>query len=429
MNALSFRARLYAGVCLLFAVVLISMLLVLLQQAEKDLVRELHASRSMVLQLFDSLSRSATAPDAMRLDGLRHLRIIDLNPASDATPPAAAPGAVPAWLARWLAPAVTERFPPLTLSFADGQQWRITPDAHDELEEIWESVQLLLLVFAMALLLSLLTIHWALSRGLGAYHRLLDALQSVAGGQLRTRLGPSQQPEINRLAERFNGMAAALQRAEQRNQELTERLLSVQERERMQLAHALHDDLGQYLTGIRAQAFLLQRCDHSDSRTLTRLSSQLLSNCDGLQQGFRRLVRDLHPVVLERLGLEQALAQLTEQWQQQQGVECRLELDGQLPGLRLEARAHLYRLLQEALNNVARHARARCVWVRLSQEQDLLLVSVQDDGSGMATPVQWGIGMHSMRERARCLGSPLQVNSAAGEGVVLGLRIPLRAVA
>lgn len=259
--------------------------------------------------------------------------------------------------------------------------------------------------------------------------RLLEALQQLGARMPAARSDTEHQLQLERLSARLHASAKALQQAEQRNHELTERLLSVCERERMQLAHALHDDLGQYLTGIRAQAFLLQRCEYSDGRQLKRLGSQLATHCEGLQLGFRRLLHDLHPVELERLGLRQALAQLSEQWQQQQRIDCHLELDAKLPGLPLEARAHLYRLLQEALNNVARHARARNVWLRLEQQQDELLVSVQDDGIGLQQELRWGIGMHSMHERARCLGTQLQVNSMAGAGLLLRLRIPLEQLA
>ena len=147
MKTLPLAARLYAGVLLAFAAMLLSLLLVLLQQAEKDLVRELHASRALALQLFDGLSRSASSPDPQQFDGLRHLRISRVGEALAAT----TAEDVPRWLVNWLQPTVDERFPPLTLSFNDGSQWHITPDPHDELGEIWESVQLLLLVFAAAL--------------------------------------------------------------------------------------------------------------------------------------------------------------------------------------------------------------------------------------------------------------------------------------
>ncbi|WP_425056073.1 histidine kinase [Pseudomonas abyssi] len=425
MKTLPLAARLYTGVLLAFAVMLLSLLLVLLQQAEKDLVRELHASRALALQLFDGLSRSPTSPDPHQFDGLRHLRISRVGEAL----PATTAEDVPRWLVNWLQPAVDERFPPLTLSFNDGSQWHITPDPHDELGEIWESVQLLLLVFAAALAVSLLAIHWALGRGQRAYQQLLGGLHEVASGRFSTRLAASQQPELNHLAERFNAMTGALQQAEQRNQNLTQRLLSVQEDERTQLAHALHDDLGQYLTGIRAQTFMLQHSRSGSPEQVEQLSQQLLASCDGLQQGFRALVRDLHPVVLQRLGLEQALAQLTEQWQVQHGIDCRLLLTTDLPELAPDARAHLYRLVQEALNNVARHARATQVQIWLGCVGDQLVVRIEDDGCGLEQGSVWGIGMHSMHERARCLGAVLHLRSAEQSGLILELSIPWRQAA
>lgn len=197
----------------------------------------------------------------------------------------------------------------------------------------------------------------------------------------------------------------------------------------MQLAHALHDDLGQYLTGIRAQAYMLG--ESAGRPDLVRQHAQrLLEACGGLQRGFRALVKDLHPVVLDRLGLEQALRQLAGQWQQQQGIQCLLELDDALPPLQTEQRTHLYRLLQEALTNVARHAEARSVWVRLVLQDEVLQVSVQDDGHGLKDQDEsCGVGMRSMQERARCLKSTLQVTSSPGSGVLVALTIPLKELA
>ncbi|MEB3736385.1 hypothetical protein ULF88_25125 [Halopseudomonas pachastrellae] len=169
-----------------------------MQQAEKDLVRELHASRALALQLFDGLSRSASSPDPQQFDGLRHLRISRVG---EALPETTADD-VPRWLVSWLQPAVDERFPPLTLSFNDGSQWHITPDPHDELGEIWESVQLLL-CFAAALAVSLAGDSLGAGRGQRAYRQLLGGLHEVAAGRFSTRLAASQQPELNQLAERF----------------------------------------------------------------------------------------------------------------------------------------------------------------------------------------------------------------------------------
>lgn len=420
---LSTAARLQLWVCAAFALVLAVTLLVLLRQAEKDVVRELESGRALALHLFDGLSRSADLSTLEPFENIRHVRISRPDQPLVLT----SSDEFPDWLLHWMRPAIERGFPPVYVTFPDGQQWMINPDPHDELEEAWESVIQLLVVFAIAFVLSLLVIQLGLRRGLRAYNELLSGLQQIRTGDLDARLMPSQQPELNHLAERFNGMAAALQRAEASNRQLTHALMNLQERERTELAHTLHDDLGQYLTGIRAQAFMLREAADRPEHVRDH-AGRLLQACDGLQQGFRRLVRELHPVVLERLGLEQALRQLTEQWQHQQVIDCHLELDEDLPELQPQARTHLYRLLQEALNNVARHAQADQVWVRLQRRGDSLLVSVQDNGCGLSAEPESGLGLRSMQERARCLNSLLRIITRPGEGLLLNLNIPLKGV-
>lgn len=421
---LSLAARVHLSVLAAFALVMLVTLLMLLRQAEKDVMRELESGRALAVHLFAGLTREADPQSLAPLQRIRHVRL-DRPGRSMLREELEFPG----WLLTWMAPAIERSFPPSTLSFTDGQQWVISADPHDELEEVWESVLLLLGVFAVALLLSHLVIHLGLHRGLLAYRNLLLGLQQIRGGDLRARMESSQQPELNHIAERFNGMAAALQRAEASNRQLTHALMNLQERERAELAHALHDDLGQYLTGIRAQAYMLREAAERPEYVRDH-GGRLLEACDGLQQGFRRLVRELHPVVLERMGLEQALRQLTEQWQHQQQIRCDLELAEDLPELPAEARTHLYRLLQEALNNVARHAQANQVQVRLACRHGVMEVSVQDNGRGLSTgdTSEPGLGLLSMQERARCLNGLLTMITRPGRGLLLLLEIPLAGV-
>lgn len=421
---LSFVARVHLSVLAAFALAVLILFLLLLRQAEKDVIRELESGRALAVHLFAGLTRDADPRALAPLQSVRHVRLG--RPEESSTHDTRE---FPTWLLRWMEPAIERSFSPFILSYTDGQQWVISADPQDELEEVWESLLLLLGVFAIALLLSHLVIHVGLRRGLSAYRELLLGLLQIRGGDLQARMAPSQQPELNQLAERFNGMAAALQRAEVSNRQLTHALMNLQERERTELAHALHDDLGQYLTGIRAQAYMLREAAETPEHVRDH-GGRLLEACDALQKGFRSLVRALHPVVLERMGLEQALRQLTEQWQHQQQTRCDLELDADLPELPPEARIHLYRLLQEALNNVARHAQADHVRVRLACRKDVLEVSVKDNGRGLQgeDSAEPGLGLLSMYERARCLNGLLQMLTAPGHGLLLRLEIPLEGV-
>ena len=130
-------------------------------------------------------------------------------------------------------------------------------------------------------------------------------------------------------------------------------------------------------------------------------------------------------MVLQHLPLGEALELLTDQWQSTQGIDCRLTLGRDLPAMPAPTKAHLYRLLQEALTNVARHAQASRVRVRLQQRAGRLHLLVRDNGCGAQAPQRPGVGLYSMHERARSLEGELRIISQPGAGWALALNIPL----
>lgn len=418
MSAL-WRINLLVG--LFFALVSLVCMAVLLRQAEADVQRELRAAQTLVDYLRDE-ARSDPATLQQRLtSSLRHVRVEWLRAGQAAPAPSSG---LDGWLQRWLYPQAEPTGHELRLG--DGRRLYLAVDPRDEIAEVRESLLQLLVLFALALLISLLAIRWAVRGGLRVVEQMIVAFDQVSHGQLSARLPGHGLPEARLLAGQFNQMASALQRAEVQNAELTQALLDLQERERTILAQTLHDDLGQYLTGIRAQVCLLRVLqDNPQGRqdTLWRLER----DCEHLQDGFRRLVRDLYPVMLEHLALPEALQQLGAQWQQSQGIDCQLQIASDLPPLALADKAHLYRLLQEALTNVARHAQASVVRIRLQSRGGRLRLLVRDNGCGQ--PAQHsGVGLRSMYERARCLGGRLRVLNRRGAGWALYLNIPLREV-
>lgn len=411
------RINLLVG--LFFGLLAAVCLAVLLHQGNDDVRREMDAARGVLDYLRAAAQRDPASLDPGLTAGLRHVRVHWLDGATPVRP---------SGLSDWL---VTHFYPdlpaPTLLTLRDGRRVQLSLDPRDEIDEVGDSLVQLLVLFGVSLLASLLAIRWAVRGGLSVVEQLHGALVEVARGQLQVRLPDHSLPEAQRLASGFNGMAASLERACGENAELTRALLAVQERERQQLAQALHDDIGQYLAGIRAQVFLLRTLESPAGLgdvTLDRLEQ----HCQGLNECFRALVRDLYPVVLERVSLEAALRLHVEQWQLSQGVACRVHLDA-LPDLPVAAKAHLYRLLQEALTNVARHADARRVRVVLRRCCGRLYLWVRDDGRGCHSPPRAGIGMRSMHERARCLGGELHVRSRPGGGLALRLWMPLVDVA
>ncbi|WP_252274507.1 sensor histidine kinase [Pseudomonas subflava] len=219
---------------------------------------------------------------------------------------------------------------------------------------------------------------------------------------------------------------AALARAKAENLLLRRALLQVEERERNRLGRALHDDLGQYVAGIRARAGLFALLA-DDPPAVRRSAQQLEQHCRALQDGFHGLVRDLYPATLERQPLERAVRELAGRWQTEEGLHCRVGFDTRLPEPGRECKLQLYRLLQEALTNVARHSGAQGARLRLRRRGQRLCLALRDDGHGQP-PARRGVGLLSMSERARELGGELLYRGRPGRGWSLYLSIPLEEV-
>ncbi|MEN5259589.1 sensor histidine kinase [Pseudomonas protegens] len=412
--------RINLWVTAFFAVVTLACAALLLHQAVADVERELQSAEAVVEYLSDSAARNPAGLQPHLTQSLRHVRVHWLAPDEAARMPEQA--GLDAWLGRQLFS--ERRHSARELDLGDGRRVLIAVDARDEIDEVWDSLQQLLSLCGLALFLSLLTIRWAVRRGMGLLDDLLRALQQVSGGQLAVRLREAGLPEARQLAGHFNRMTATLEQTRADNAQLTQALLAVQERERTYLAQTLHDDLGQYLAGIRAQVCLLRMV--ADQPTVVEHTAQALElNCERLQQGFRALVQDLYPVVLQHLPLAEAFGLLVSQWQDSQGIDCQLRVGADLPALPSASKTHLYRLLQEALTNVARHADASQVRVRLQRSARGLRLLVRDNGCGAHQPQHPGVGLHSMAERARSLGGELHILSRPGAGWALALNMPL----
>lgn len=216
--------------------------------------------------------------------------------------------------------------------------------------------------------------------------------------------------------------------AEQREelQTLARRLLSVQEDERRTLSRELHDDIGQQLTAIKLGAMALQDEDQPAARA--ELLEEILATADQTLAKLRDLSMLLRPPQLDALGLEAAL-----RWQAERMFRAgkpRLSLALASLPRRPDPAAELacFRIAQEAMTNIQRHARASQVVVALDAGHDghLLQLSVRDDGRGFDPAHSGGLGLVTMRERAQQVGGTLDIDTTPGAGSCVRARIPLR---
>jgi two-component system sensor histidine kinase UhpB len=215
------------------------------------------------------------------------------------------------------------------------------------------------------------------------------------------------------------------------NRELAQQLIALQESERLALARELHDELGQRCSAILIETACLRRCAADDRAALLGAAARADMAAQGLYQLLAGLLRRLRPANLDALGLVAALQELCESWDERSGVACVFHFEAMDETLPERINIAVYRVAQEALTNVTRHAHANQVRLVLARDAaGHLCLTVEDDGRGMALArATRGLGLLGAGERAAALGGELQVESTPGAGVRLMLRIPLPAAA
>ncbi len=205
-------------------------------------------------------------------------------------------------------------------------------------------------------------------------------------------------------------------------------VLSATEAERCRIARELHDVLGQYVTALR---FGLDNLSHELEQTHTETASvmKLQSMVEQFDQEFHHVALKLRPPMTER-GLKAAVMQYALEWSERCGVRLDIHSsDDQWVGLSPETETSLYRVLQEALNNIQKYARARRVSVILERRQGHLQMVIEDDGCGFevtqAREAGRSIGLASMTERATLAGGVCEIESSPGQGTTIFIRVPL----
>ena len=208
--------------------------------------------------------------------------------------------------------------------------------------------------------------------------------------------------------------------------ELAQQLISIQENMFRHISRELHDEFGQILTAIGA---MLQRADRRASALDDPVRKDLYEVRDIVQSTLdkvRELSRALHPVMLEEAGLEEAVSTHIPLFEKQMGIEIRFEVTGKSPSIDPNIAIHVYRVLQEALNNVARHSKSKQAAVRMRYLPDSVLLEVEDNGVGLGNLTNGhGIGLVSMRERADLVNGRLELIEPPAGGLLVRLTAPL----
>jgi len=219
-----------------------------------------------------------------------------------------------------------------------------------------------------------------------------------------------------------------IRRAHDELRELAQAMHEVRESERTRIARELHDELGQALTALKMDVDLLGETISRDRTDLLERTNAMRELLDSTVATTRRISSDLRPLVLDDLGLGAAAEWLAQTFTQRTHVPCDLEVDAACAQLGEPQASALFRILQESLTNVAKHAHAKRVEVRLERSGDDAVLTVVDDGVGMdpaARPNPRSFGLRGIGERVMLLGGGVKITSRPGAGTALVVRIPL----
>lgn len=300
----------------------------------------------------------------------------------------------------------------------------LSTDPANETAEAWrrsrDAFVTLLLFCGGACVLIYLIVGHALRR----FGDFDAALGEIGDGRYDAALAERGPPEFARLARGFNHMAGRIRDVEQRNRELREQILTLQEEERAEIARDLHDEVGPYLFAISVDAGDIPRLLGENARDeIAGRAGAIRDAAAHIQKQVRAILRQLRPTDALELGLQAGIEELIAFWTRRRPelrVELKLDLDGAYVARRIEAVA--YRLVQESISNAVRHGEPGRIGVTLAAADSELLVEVLDDGAPEGSPEGQpegetkgaGTGIRGMAERVKGLGGRFEAGRTSG---------------
>ena len=292
----------------------------------------------------------------------------------------------------------------------------------------------------MLFIIADIVIFWLVSVWLAPLEKIERGLREIEQGAHHVRLPALQGKEAGQMGRTFNRMAQAVEDNIQVRQataeaqarlatqrEFTQLLYARIEQERAAIARELHDELGQSLTGIRSIAkSMLQHADVAGSPIQN--SAQMLFDTAGvMSDAMHRMIPRLRPIQLQGMGLVDAVRDLLTATQlNNPELKTELKVQGELPALNEEYELHAYRIIQEAITNVVRHAKASRTHVCIAVKDQCLVLSIADDGQGAQSLQRVGhYGVLGMQERAASLNGKVVFQTAAMGGCEVFVTLPL----
>lgn len=446
---MSLRTRLNLLITLCFGLILLLGSVFVIQQTRVAVQEEVSSTANLTLRLIEiALSGADPAPEDLpgvqqdivrqiaRLGETRHLQIEILRrgvPVFDTRRQMHSryDTRAPRWFVNLVGPAPMEFRHLLTAADGVDTEIVIRADPSDEIAEAWDDASIVLGLLVLAVVIANLLVYFTIGRGLKPVGTILQALDGIEQGDYRLRLPRFHLPEMSMISEKFNHMAEVLQRSRDENRSLTQRSLAIQERERRNLAHELHDELGQSISAIKAVAVSISQQDVQDKEQIASSADVIVAISNDMYDVARQMMRRLRPVILDELGLIVALQEMSDDWNaRHEDTFCHFSHSGDLDNLDEELNISVYRIIQEGLTNISKHAGASEVDVKLCRQTmegvDSLHLTLVDDGLGFdSRNMRWGLGLLGMRERCEAMSGKFSLATQPGKGVSIEIILPI----
>jgi len=419
--------------------------------ARQDIADEIHGSQRVgqLMTVLSALQDGATLEQhALRIDQLNrsetlrhfHVALLDkqgqrLTQIADPLTPTSLP-----WLNRFMTGDAGLSAYTLPVQRPNGELVTVMlePNPQPEISEAINSAWLQVTLFSLMVLVLVTALAFSVRHALSPLNNILNGIARIEGGDYAHPIPTCATRELNQIGQALNHLSAALTEQLAKQRDLLHRLQDVQEDERRQLAHDLHDEFGQLLTAIQVDASYLVKQSNGQS-ALQECARAMYDNSSSILSQLKSLLVQLRPYGLQgdeehHIALEQALRELIRQRQARGDTELSYQLQVDLKGAELPPRLSVaaYRIIQEALTNVLRHAQASLVvidvWVD-AQEQ-LLLLRIADNGKGLPQPgssttIGQGLGLIGIKERVLANRGSLAMDRGQPSGLEVKVSFPL----
>ena len=419
--------------------------------ARQDIADEIQGSQRVgqLMTVLSALQDGATLEQhALRIDQLNrsetlrhfHVALLDnqgqrLTQIAVPLPPTSLP-----WLNRFMAGDAGLSAYTLPVQRPNGELVTVMlePNPQPEISEAINSAWLQVTLFSLMVLMLVMALAFSVRHALSPLNNILNGIARIEGGDYGHTIPTCATRELNQIGQALNHLSAALTEQLAKQRDLLHRLQDVQEDERRQLAHDLHDEFGQLLTAIQVDASYLVKQSNGQS-ALQDCARAMYDNSSSILSQLKSLLVQLRPYGLQgdeehHIALEQALRELIRQRQARGDTELSYQLQVDLKGAELPQRLSVaaYRIIQEALTNVLRHAQASQVvidvWVD-AQEQ-LLLLRIADNGKGLPRPGSskssgQGLGLIGIKERVLANRGSLAMERGQPSGLEVKVSFPL----